>query len=195
MHDSHENLRPFVADMAAVEKHILEAVERQLGDDDTKKFPEVLRLLQRVESTLRRNVQALENQLQSFPGGSVAGAVKETVTGVLGVFAGLYDKVRREPVSRNLRDDYTALNLAAVSCTMLHTSALALHHQPTADLALRNLRELAPLIMELNEVIPQVVVRELTEEGKAYDASLAQRAVRATQEAWSTSAATAGTGA
>ena len=188
MAQTHENLRPYVADMAAVEKHILEAVERQLGDDTTRKFPEALRLLQRTESTLRRHTQALESHVQQFDGGGLATTVKETVTGVLGVFAGLYDKVRTEPVSRMLRDDYTALNLAAVSLTMLHTSALALHHQPTADLALRHLRELAPLIMEVNEVIPQVVVRELTEEGKAYDSSLAQRAVRATQEAWSTSA-------
>jgi hypothetical protein len=31
-------------------------------------------------------------------------------------------------------------------------------------------------------------VRELTEEGKSYDASLVQRAVRDTQEAWATPA-------
>src|SRR5215208_4045524 len=176
MPEAKENLRPYVADMAAVEKHIIEAIERQLGDDDTKKFPEALQLLRRIEGTLTRHVQALESHIESFPGGGIATTVKETVTGVLGVFAGLYDKVRKEPISRALRDDYTALNLAAVSYTMLHTSALALHHQPTADLALRNLRDLAPLIMEINEVVPQVVVRELTEEGKAYDASLAQRA-------------------
>src|SRR5215208_3228145 len=182
MSDRHDNLRPYVADMSAVERHILEAVERQLGDDSTKSFPEALQLLRRVEGALNRHVQALESHLKSFDGGSLAGTVKETVTGVLGVFAGLYDKVRKEQVSRMLRDDYTALNLAAISCTMLHTTALANREQATADLALRHLRDLAPLIMEINEVIPQVVVRELTEEGKAYDASLAQRAARDTQE-------------
>jgi len=187
MSDRHDNLRPYVADMSAVERHILEAVERQLGDDSTKSFPEALQLLRRVEGALNRHVQALESHLKSFDGGSLAGTVKETVTGVLGVFAGLYDKVRKEQVSRMLRDDYTALNLAAISCTMLHTTALANREQATADLALRHLRDLAPLIMEINEVIPQVVVRELTEEGKAYDASLAQRAARDTQEAWRSS--------
>lgn len=190
--DSREYLRPYLADMAAVEKHILEAVERQVKDDDFKKLPQALQLVSRIESTLRGHVQTLESQLDKFPGGGVAGAVKGTVTGVLGAFAGLYDKVRSETASRGLRDDYTALNLAAVSYTMLHTSALALGESSTADLALRNLKDLAPLIMQLNEAIPEVVVRELVEQGKPFDASVVQRAARATQEAWSTTAATVG---
>lgn len=190
--DSREYLRPYLADMAAVEKHILEAVERQAKDDGFKKLPQALQLVSRIEGTLRSHVQALESQLEKLPGGGVAGAVKGTVTGVLGVFAGLYDKVRSETASRGLRDDYTALNLAAVSYTMLHTSALALGEPATADLALRNLKDLAPLIMQLNEAIPEVVVRELVEQGKPFDASIVQRAVRSTQEAWSATAATVG---
>jgi hypothetical protein len=188
---SREYLRPYVADMAAVEKHILEAVERQSSDDDFKKIPPAQQLVTRIASTLRSHVQALGNHLERFPGGGVAGAVKGTVTGVLGVFAGLYDKVRSETASRGLRDDYTALNLASISYVMLHTSALALNEATTAELALRHLKDLAPLIMQLNEVIPEVVVRELAQEGKTYDASIVQRAVRATQDAWSTTAATA----
>ena len=195
MKDAREILRPYVADMAAVEKHILEAVERQRNDGDLKQLPQALQLVSRLETTLKRHVDGLESHLKQFEGGGVAGTVKETVTGVLGVFAGLYDKVRKETVSRALRDDYTALNLAAVSLTMLHTTALAVHHQATADLALRNLREIAPLIMELNEVIPHVVVRELAADGRAYDAAIAQQAVRNTQEVWHTQPAMATTGA
>ncbi len=188
--DTREYLRPYVADMAAVEKHILEAVERQTKDEDFQKLPQAQQLVNRLETTLRNHVQTLEGHLAQFPAGSAAGAVKGAVTGVLGAFAGLYDKVRSEAASRGLRDDYTALNLASISYTMLHTSALALNETATAELALRNLKELTPLIMQLTEVLPEVVVRELAEEGKAYDASIVQRAVRATQEAWSTTAAT-----
>jgi len=189
--DSREYLRPYLADMAAVEKHILEAVERQSNDDGFKKLPQALQLVNRIESTLRGHVQTLESQLERFPGGGVAGAVKGTVTGVLGVFAGLYDKVRTETASRGLRDDYTALNLATVSYVMLHTSALALGEAATAELALKNLKDLTPLVMQLNEIIPEAVVRELAEQGKAFDASIVQRAVHSTQEAWSATAATA----
>ena len=189
MTNSRETLRPYVADMAALEKHILEAVERQLGADDLKKTPAAQELIRRIQSTLGRHVDTLESHLQSFEGGGIAGTVKETVTGLLGAVAGLYDKVRSETVSRMLRDDYTSLSLAAVSSTMLYTSALAVQEQATAKLALSNLREFAAFLMEISEVVPQVVVRELTEEGKSYDSSLAQRAVRDTQTAWSNAAA------
>jgi hypothetical protein len=186
--DSREDLRPYVADMSAVITHIQQAVDRQCNDDDFKKVPQAFDVVTKLNTILTRQAQTLNSHLEKFPGGGVSGAVKNTVTGVLGVFAGLYDKVRTETASRGLRDDYTALNLAAISYTMLHTSGLALGENATADLALRGLKELTPLIMQITEVIPYAVVRELTEEGKSYDASLVQRAVRDTQEAWATPA-------
>lgn len=182
--DSREDLRPYVADMSAVITHIQQAVDRQCGDDDFKKVPQAFDLVTRLNTVLSRQMQALNSHLEKFPGGGVSGAVKNTVTGVLGVFAGLYDKVRSETASRGLRDDYTALNLAAISYTMLHTSALALNESATSALALQGLKELTPLIMQIAEVIPYAVVRELTDEGKSYDASVVQRAIRDTQEAW-----------
>jgi hypothetical protein len=186
MKDSREILRPYVADMAAVQKHILEAVERQRNDDDLKKLPQALQLVSRLETTLRSQTASLEQHLTTFEGGSVSGAVKETVTGVLGVLAGLYDKIRKDTVSRMLRDDSTALSLSTISLTMLHTTALGVSHAATADLALRLLKELTPFAVELAEVIPHVVLRELAEDGRVFDAAVAQQAVRNTQEAWST---------
>ena len=93
---------------------------------------------------------------------------KAAVATALGAFAGLYDKVRKDPVSRMLRDDYTALNMASFSYTMLHTTALAFHDEPVASLALKHLQDLTPLIMHLNEVVPHVVVKELQDEGPGH---------------------------
>ena len=189
MKDAREILRPYVADMAAVQKHILEVVERQRNDDDVKKSPQALQLVSRLETTLRSQTASLEQHLTTFEGGSVSGAVKETVTGVLGALAGLYDKIRKDTVSRMLRDDYTALSLSSISLTMLHTTALGVTHAATADLALRFLKELTPFVMELAEVIPHVVLRELAEDGRVFDAAVAQKAVSNTQEAWSAASA------
>jgi hypothetical protein len=183
--DTRDNLRPYVADMSAVITHIQEAVERQKNDDDFKQIPQALEVVTRLDTVLKSQAQALESHLEKFPGGGVAGAVKSTVTGVLGAFAGLYDKVRSETASRGLRDDYTALSLAAISYTMLHTSALALGDGTTADLALRGLKEIAPIIMQLSEVVPHAVVRELAADGKTLDTGIVKRAIDATQEAWS----------
>ena len=186
MKDNREEIRPYVADMAAVEKHILEALERQHKDDTFKDFPNALGFVDRLASLLKTHVESLETHIASLPGGSVAAAVKETVTGVLGGLAGVYDKVRKDKVSRALRDDYTALSLATVSYTMLHSTGLGLHQGTTADIALRHLKDLAPFVMELNQIIPQVVLKELSFEGYDVDFSLTPQAVRATQEAWST---------
>ena len=184
--DTREDLRPYVADMSAVITHIQQAVERQKNDDDFKRIPQALSIVTQLDTVLKSQMQTLASHLEKFPGGGMAGAVKSTVTGVLGTVAGLYDKVRSETASRGLRDDYTALNLAAISYTMLHTSALALGESSTADLALRGLKDLTPLIMQLNEAVPHAVVRELTADGKTSDATIVERAIKATQEAWST---------
>ena len=142
MKDNREEIRPYVADMAAVERHILEALERQHKDDTFKDFPNALGLVDRLAAVLKTHVEGLEAHLGTLPGGGVAAAVKETVTGVLGGLAGVYDKVRKDKISRALRDDYTALSLAAVSYTMLHSTALGLRQGMIADLALHRRQRL-----------------------------------------------------
>ena len=191
MKDNREEIRPYVADMAAVERHILEALERQRKDDTYKDYPQALGLIDRLAGLLKTHVENLETHLGSLPGGGVAAAVKETVTGVLGGLAGVYDKVRKEEVSRALRDDYTALSLATISYTMLHSTALGLRQGTTAEIALRNLKELTPILIELSQIIPAVVLKELSFEGYDIDFSLSPQAVRDTQEAWSRESTTA----
>jgi ferritin-like metal-binding protein YciE len=188
MKDNKEALRPYVADMVAVEKHILEAVERQRNDDDVKQFPDALQLVGRVESTLKSHVQALDSQLQGYPGGGAAGAVKQAVTGVLGAIAGVYDKVRKDTASRALRDDYTALSLASVSYGMLHTTALGLSQATTAELAKSHLEEINSLIMDLGLLMPRIVLKELSFEGYTVDTGAADRAVKNLEETWRNSA-------
>lgn len=188
-------LRPYIADMAAVEKHILEALERQHKDDDIRQFPNAHQWLDRLIGVLRQHVNALEDHLESFPGGGAAHTVKEAVTGVLGAIAGVYDKVRKDTASRALRDDYTALSLATISYTMLHTTALGLRQGATAELALRQLKDLTPLLVELSQILPHIVLRELSFEGYDVETSLAQQAVRGTQEAWSSEHTAAGAAA
>jgi len=196
MPDNRETLRPYIADMLAVEKHIVEALERQQKDDDIKQFPNAAQLIERTLGVLRGHARNLDSHLESFQGGSAAGAVKEAVTGVLGAIAGMYDKIRKDTASRALRDDYTALSLATISYTMLHTTALGLRQGATADIALRHLQDLTPLIMELSEVIPTIVLKELSFEGYEIETGLAQQAVRNTQQTWSqgAQAETAGAG-
>jgi ferritin-like metal-binding protein YciE len=183
MSDRLDLLQKYVGDMHATEKHILEAIERQAESDEAAAQPDAQDFFNRTVAVLREHTSHLDRHLETL-GGSASSTVKDAVTGALGFAAGLIDQVRDQAVSKMLRDDYTALNMACVSYTMLHTTALALNDSKTAEIALLHLKHLTPLVTEINKLTPLVVVRELMDDADAVDGSAGERAVSNTQEAW-----------
>jgi hypothetical protein len=183
--DIQEILRDYSSDLMAVEKHCLESIERQTQDDKFMPYTDAYALLSKIESTLRTHTFALDQYLASIDGGAES-LVKKAATSAIGAIAGLYGKFRSEdPISRSLRDDYTALSLVAISCTMLHTTARALNELVLAELALKHLNDITPFIVALSRVIPSVVAKELADEGKVTDPYAWQAALDSTQKAWS----------
>ena len=183
--DRTEILNTYVTDMGAVESHIAEAVQRQLDSDDTKKYPDAVRVLTSLKATLDRHVNGLENYNDGTDGGGIKEAVKQAVLGTLGVAAGFYDQIRQtDKVSRMVRDSYTATSLAAISYHMLYTTALALKEDRLAAMALSNLNDLTKIIGDLSEAVCTVVAQELTDEDKTIDPNVGRQAVMATQKAW-----------
>lgn len=183
MTERQDTLQQYVSDMLAVERHLLPAFENQSKDDRFAKFPEARRLVNKIEATINSHINGLKQHLENL-GGDAASPVKSAVTAALGVAASVIENMRTDPISKNLRDDYTALNLAAISYTMLHTTGQALMDQQTADLAASFLMDYTPLIVELNEVIPEVVVSELGDETEVLEPGAAERATERTQRAW-----------
>jgi len=117
---------------------------------------------------------------------------KDAVTAASGFLAGIYDHLRTHPISKDLRDDYVAVTMACVAYEMLHTTGLALKHAPTAELALRHLRQLTPYVSQIGQMIPQVVVKELASEGVSVDGSAAATAASNNHAAWSPGRANTG---
>ena len=183
MSERQDSLQQYVSDMLAVERHMLPAFENQSQDDRFAKHPEARRLVHQLEATVKSHINGLEGLLENL-GGDPASPIKSAVTAALGAAASFIENMRTDPVSKNLRDDYTVLNLAAVSYTMLHTTGQALMDQQTADLAVAFLMDYTPLITEINEVIPEVVVSELRDETELLDPDAAARATERTQQAW-----------
>lgn len=183
MTERQDTLQPYVSDMLAVERHLLPAFENQSKDDRYARYPQARQLVNKIEATIHSHINGLENDLERL-GGDAASPVKSALTAALGLAASAIENLRTNPVSKNLRDDYTALGLAAVSYTMLHTTGQALMDQQTADLAANYLKDYTPLIAEIGEVIPEVVVSELRDETELLNPGAAVEAVRRTQEAW-----------
>ena len=180
---SEETLLMYVNDVLALERLIKEAVTGQLKDDDVRADFETSALLGKIAACTETRMHDLKQLSDALGGG--AGAVKETVAAVAGVFAGLYDMVRKHPVSRMLRDDYTALALASTAYSMLYTTAVALHSNQVADVAQRGLGKVAPLVLKVSHQIPAVVVGELAKDHQDVNHAAIVMAREATEKAWS----------
>ena len=178
-----QTLKTYVNDMLALQQHIHQALTHQYDDQNVKNDAQAYDLIGKLKSQLASHVADLESQVTRL-GSEVMASIKQGVTHALGVAAGLYDKVRKDPVSRMLRDDYTALNMSSISYVQLHTTGLAYGDQTVADLALKHLNDLTPIIMQINQIMPNVVVKELTDEGPGIDTSVATVAITNTQAAW-----------
>lgn len=189
MSDVLSESRKHISDMIAVDSHILEAIERQRQDERVLEHVDTNRMLIEIERTLRDHVQALEALADTF-GAKGESVVKKAVTEALGFVAGLYDKIRDHKLSRMLRDDYTALSLAAMSYTALHSFGLAVREQKIADLALRHLNAYTGILVEISRLLPFVVVEEVAEEVEGtVDTAVGHIAMSNTQRAWKSGAA------
>jgi hypothetical protein len=172
----------YLGDMKSVVSHVHTAMERQR--DEFKDKPDVAQTIARIALSLKRQDDALGARLQAL-GGSPTHPVKEVVSDALGVFAGLYNKVRTEGAAKGLRDDHVALNLVYMSYTTLHTTAAALGDSETAALAKSSFIECAKFVTEVDHLVPPTVFRELLDgDLGTLDGTAPEETLTAIREAW-----------
>jgi len=175
--DKHRRtIADYVGDMAALESHIEEALDRQLTE--VKDDPVALAAVRDFHDMVKRHRDTLK-AMDEETGKTIGTPIKEAGAALFGKAAGIINLVRSEGVSKGLRDDYAAFSLAAISYSMLHTTATGLGDSHVASLAERHLRDHADAIMRINEIMPEVVMRELKKDGHRVD----NAAVEATHEA------------
>jgi ferritin-like metal-binding protein YciE len=152
----------YVGDMTALEAHIEEALDRQLTEvQDDREARAAVQGFHDMVKQHRDTLIALQEDIGATPGNPI----KAAGAALLGKAAGVIDLVRTEGISKSLRDDYAAFSLAAISYSMLHTTAMGLRNQRVAALAERHLTDYAGAIERINEIMPGVVERELTKDG------------------------------
>ena len=171
----------YVGDMTALESHIEEALDRQLKE--VKDDPAALAAVQEFHDTVKRHRDTLR-ALQEEAGKTIGNPIKDAGAALLGKAAGVIDLVRTEGISKSLRDDYAAFSLAAIGYSMLHTTATALGDKKVASLAERHLQDHAENIMRINEIMPEVVIRELKKDDHEADASAADATRKAVNRSW-----------
>lgn len=175
-----------IADISAFNKHVLEAVERQREDAAVKAMPDANTVVIEIERVLRGHQATLDSLAEAY-GASGEGVLKQAVTALAGAAAGIYDKLRESEVTRNLRDDYTALALGSMGYTAMHAFALAVGEARMAEVAETHLKEITPLQVQISRLIPSTTVAELAAQAEgefAVNANSAMESVERTQQAW-----------
>ncbi len=158
MADAKTLLQKYLSDMLALESHIFQAIDKQVKQNQDD--PDVSGKFATFAKTVEGHRAGIESRLEAM-GGAANRPIKEGVASALGVAAGLIDKFRSEDVSKDFRDDFTALNLSLISYEMLHVTALGLGDRETADLAARNIKDNADFVTYIQQIMPKIVLREL----------------------------------
>jgi Domain of unknown function (DUF892). len=180
--DKNEAINSYITDMLALEDHIEKAVKAQLTD--LKDYPDVLAELRQFHRKIEHHLSDLRSLSDRRGAGGVVESVKRAGAAVAGAAAGLIDLLRTEGLPKNLRDDYTAFNLASIGYAMLHTTALALDDQEVAELSLQHYRDYTETVLQLNKLVPASVVRYLELEGLPARQEAVQLANQHVQDAW-----------
>jgi ferritin-like metal-binding protein YciE len=180
-----DTLKTYVGDMYSMESHIEEALDLQL--EKMKDHSKANAAVRRFHSTVRTQRDAMKAHLDQL-GGTGGGAIKSAVSAAFGVAAGVIDKVRPEAMSKNLRDDYTAFNHAAIGYHMLYGTALMLGFPQTAAIAERHHRAYTDMIQDINQIVLDVVATELRKDGHTIDEKAMDRATETMNQDWKSTA-------
>jgi len=156
---ANETLITYVTDMHALISHGLQAIKKQANNLKDNKHQEAFRAVQEFQRTLESEQQLLADRVKA------TGPLKDAMSALTGVTAGIINALRSEEASKSIRDDYTFLSLVAVSYLMLHTTSKGLGDLETAAIAERGYRHMARLIMNIDRLLPKLVVEELRQDG------------------------------
>ncbi|MCC6175493.1 MAG: DUF892 family protein [Chloroflexi bacterium] len=186
---SHDAIKAYVSDMYSLESHIEEALDSQLQKSAGN--PKANAATRRFHSMVKSQRDEMKAHLAGL-GGEAGGTLRNAISAVFGLAAGVVGKVRPEDVSKNLRDDYTAFNLAAMGYHMLYGTALMLGFYETAILAERHHRNYTDAIQDINQIILDVIAWELKRDGYTIDEKAMDSATNQMNEDWRTTAPKSG---
>ena len=181
--DQHELLAGYVNDVVALDSDIESVLDRQLGltKNDTLAGP----LVRGFHDSIRDQRNMMIELRDDMGEEQTVHAIRDKGATILGAVTGVIDKLRSDSISKALRDDYATFNLAAVSYTMLLTTAKAVGSTEVATAAEKGLKTYAAAVQKINHAIPSVVIAELAGKSKvAVSSDIADDVRRAADSIW-----------
>lgn len=176
-------LKTHTSDVHALVLHGVQAIHRQVEQLKDVRHQDAKSAVVMFEQTLKYQQTALEGRVKAL-GGSATGPVKDAVSAVAGVAAGLIDAVRPAETAKAIRDDHTYFNHLGISWLMLYTTASALNDAETAALAERGYQDTTKMIMHVDRILPKIVVEELGENDALTPVDVQEQARVMVKNAW-----------
>lgn len=171
----------------SLEEHLLLEVQRQLSHPNIEEYSDVIEMLNGVKAVLEQHflrLNALADALAKRSGDPNFNGQKDVESNIPRNSDGTRNKIRREWISQMLQDDYAALNVAAMGNTLLHTTALAANSEEIASIALEHLTNLTGFVVRMSELVPRVVIHELSQKYPGINSTIGDKASENAQRAW-----------
>jgi hypothetical protein len=160
---TNDTLTTYVSDVHALVSHGIEAIHRQVEQLKNVSHRDASAAVIRFEGILRKQESELQDRIVAL-GGSTSQPLKDVVSAVTGVAAGLINAVRASETVKSIRDDYTFISQLGIAWLMLHTTASSLGDVETTRLAERGYADTAKMIMLIDRIMPKIVIEELRED-------------------------------
>ncbi len=184
--DSNEILRLYSSDLLELQHHIVDVVKDQTDQEEVRRYPEVQQLVIKIQDTVGRHFNELEQGLESL-GGEKSSLLKQAMGRVAETVMGMATRAEgSEKCSKVLRNNYVALDAAALGSLMLYATAAAFNNDRIGEISERHFNELSKLAVEIREMIPEIVVREFADQGYWVNSGVTEEVNQKAQQAWRT---------
>lgn len=160
---TNQTLTKYVGDVHALVTHGQQAIARQVESLKNVSHKDAKPAVQEFNRVLEKQKAQLETRLTAL-GGSASNPVKDAVSAVAGLAAGVIDAVRPSATVKAIRDDYTFFSHLGIAYLLLHTTSSSLGDTETASLAESGYRDTARLMMHCDRILPKITVEELRED-------------------------------
>jgi hypothetical protein len=184
--DTNEILRLYSSDLLELQRHIMDMVKGQNDQEEVRRYPEVQQLVARIQDIVGQHFNELEQGLESL-GGEKSSLLKQAMGRVAETAMGMATRAEgSEKCSKVLRNNYLALDAAALGSLMLYATAAAFNNDRIEEISERHFHELSKLAVEIREMIPEVVVREFADQGYSVNSGVTEEVNQKVQQAWRT---------
>jgi len=178
----HEMIRDQVADLLVLQNYVIEILDLQQCEMRLREDPVSVKMVARCLAALRDHKAELVATFASFPASNKD--LRKPSASMAEMFVGLITKNRSRELPAILRDDFSFLSRVVMSYTILHTTALGLRDLNTARLTLEHLKQLLPLMQQINILVPLLVERHLKGAHPKMDGTSADEAAANISAIW-----------